>query len=171
MLGSEYVFVRGYGSDILEFPIIIATQNGTDIYVNDALTPIKTIDAGDYFIVPGSYYSGTATTRQGENLYVRTSKQVYAFQSTAGANSAANVDYNFVAPVNFLLDKVVDFIPSIEKVSNTTIQGGISIISAASTPDSSVVVLVNGVRQSLTGKRKSITGTGLWVTYFIDGLS
>lgn len=33
VLGSEYVFVRGYGSDILEFPIIIATQNGTDIFI------------------------------------------------------------------------------------------------------------------------------------------
>ena len=136
VLGNEYIFVRGYGSDSLEFGIIIATQNGTEIYVNDSLTPLATIDAGEYYLVPGSYYSGSGTTRKGENMFVRASKQVYAYQSTAGANNPANVDYNFIAPVNFLLDSEVDFIPSIQKVGpSSTIAGGVTIISAASTPD------------------------------------
>ena len=172
VLGNEYIFVRGYGSDSLEFGIIIATQNGTEIYVNDSLTPLATIDAGEYYLVPGSYYSGSGTTRKGENMFVRASKQVYAYQSTAGANNPANVDYNFIAPVNFLLDSEVDFIPSIQKVGpSSTIAGGVTIISAASTPDSDLEVRVNGNLQSLAGKRKSVNGTDLWVTYFLDGLN
>ena len=172
VLGNEYVFVRGYGADNLEFPIIIATQNDTEIYVNDAITPVTTIDAGEYYLVPGSNYSGSGIIREGENMYVRASKQIYAYQSTAGANYEANVDYNFIAPINFLLDKEVNFIPDIQKVGpNTNIQGGISIISAASTPDSDVQVFVNGVPQSLAGKRKAINGFDSWVTYFLDGLS
>ncbi len=171
VLGSDYVFVRGYGADNLEFAIIIATQNSTEIYVNDALNPLATIDAGEYYLVPGSFYSGTGTTRKGENMYVRTSKQAYAYQSTAGANNVANVDYNFIAPVNFLLDSEVDFIPDIQKVATRTINGGISIISAASTPDSEVQVFVNGTQQNLSGTRKTVSGNSQWVTYFIDGLS
>ena len=76
-LGSEYVFVRGYGSDDLEFPIIIATQNGTDIYINNSLTKAATIDAGEYYHVPGSNYSGGYDgngSKIGENLYQRTIK-------------------------------------------------------------------------------------------------
>ena len=179
VLGSEYVFVRGFGKDQSEYPIIIATQNGTEIYINDALTPAATIDAGEYYIVSGSNFSGTNETtnqtRKGENLYVRTSKQVYAYQSTAGSGSGSStnftIDYNFIAPVNFLLEKEVNFIPDIEKVANVTIAGGISIVSAAATPDAQVIVKVNGVTQSLAGKRKSVNGTSQWVTYFLDGLS
>ncbi|WP_367271521.1 IgGFc-binding protein, partial [Nonlabens sp.] len=171
VLGNEYVFVRGYGKDDLEFAIIIATQNGTELYVNDALTPITTIDAGEYYIVPGSYYSGSSTVRQGENMYVRASKQIYAYHSTAGANNGANVDYNFIAPVNFLLDKEVNFIPGVDQLATKTLSGGgVSIISAASTPDAELEVYENGVLQDLTGKRKVVSGSELWVTYFLDGL-
>ena len=170
VLGNEYVFVRGYGSDPMEFAVIIATQNDTEIYINDALTPATTIDAGEYYIVPGSHYSGTDTTRPGENMYVRTSKQAYAYHSTAGADNGANVDYNFVAPVNFLLDKEVDFIPGINELAgNKTISGGITIISAASTPDEELDVYVDGNLKSKP-PRKAVNGTDLWVTYFIDGL-
>ncbi|WP_300980461.1 Ig-like domain-containing protein, partial [Nonlabens sp.] len=173
VLGNEYVFVRGYGNDDLEFAIIIATQNSTEIYVNDALTPFRTIDAGEYCIVPGSYYSGTGTTRKGENMYVRASKQVYAYHSTAGADSGANVDYNVIAPVNFLLDKEVDFIPAVNFLSTTKISGGVSIISAASATDAELEVYKNGSRvleDNLPDLRKEVTGSELWVTYFLDGL-
>uniref|UniRef100_UPI00261DFCC7 IgGFc-binding protein n=1 Tax=Nonlabens sp. TaxID=1888209 RepID=UPI00261DFCC7 len=168
ILGNEYVFVRGYGDDDMEFAIIIATQNGTELYVNEALTPITTIDAGEYYIVPGSYYSGSS---KGENMYVRASKQVYAYHSTAGANSGANVDYNFIAPVNFLLDKEVNFIPGVNQLATKKLDGGgVSIISAASTPDEELEVYENGVLQDLTNKRKEVSGSKLWVTYFLDGL-
>jgi hypothetical protein len=185
VLGSEYVFVRGYGSNDFEFPIIIATQNGTEIYLNDALTPAATIDAGEYYHVSGSNYSGTGTTRPGENLYVRTSKQVYAYQTTAGANSAKNVDYNFIAPVNFLLEKSVDFIPKIQEVGNNvekstggttniTITGGISVISAATTHSSDLIVYSNGSQVSpstVAAARKTISGTSQWVSYFLENLT
>ncbi|WP_300980466.1 IgGFc-binding protein, partial [Nonlabens sp.] len=171
LLGNEYVFVRGYGSDDKEFAIIIATQNGTELYVNEALTPITTIDAGEYYIVPGSYYSGSSKVRPGENMYVRASKQVYAYHSTAGADNGANVDYNFIAPVNFLLDKEVNFIPAVDKLATTTIKGGVSIISAASATDSELEVYEDGSPQDLSGLRKEVSGSKLWVTYFLDGLT
>jgi gliding motility-associated-like protein len=175
VLGKEYVFVRGYGADNKEYPIIIATQNDTDIYVNGYDTPITTINNGDYYVIPGSYYSGTGTTRKGENMFVKASKEVYAFQALAGADNGANVDYNFIAPVNFLLNKEMDYIPYIDKADfSTTIVGGISIISDARTSESDLIVKVGTVpitTAALLSAKKSVTGTSLWNTYFLDGLA
>lgn len=42
-LGKQYIFVRGNGVDAVEFPVVIATQNGTNIYVNGGTTPIATV--------------------------------------------------------------------------------------------------------------------------------
>ena len=175
VLGKEYVFVRGYGADDKEYPIIIATQNDTDIYVNGSETKITTINNGDYYVIPGSYYSGTGTTRKGENMFVRASKEVYAFQALAGADSGANVDYNFIAPVNFLLNKEMDYIPYIDKADfSTTTVGGISIISDARTAESDLIVKVGNLTittAALLSAKKSVTGTSLWNTYFLDGLA
>ncbi|MDG1871886.1 MAG: IgGFc-binding protein, partial [Flavobacterium sp.] len=57
IVGRDYVFVRGNGTNETEFPIIIGTQNGTDIFVNGSTTPIATINDGEYFEIPGSNYS------------------------------------------------------------------------------------------------------------------
>jgi hypothetical protein len=56
-LGKDYIFVRGRGQNSTEFPIIIATQNNTQIFVNGSATPMATINEGDFFIVPGTNYS------------------------------------------------------------------------------------------------------------------
>uniref|UniRef100_UPI00404A5C55 Ig-like domain-containing protein n=1 Tax=Flavobacterium sp. TaxID=239 RepID=UPI00404A5C55 len=169
VLGKEYVFVRGYSNDNnVETAVILATQNNTQIFINDSNTPIGTIDNGEYYQVKGQYYSGLTAC---SIMFVRASKEVYAFQSLS-AQDTRQADLNFIAPVNFLLDKEVDYIPRIDEVSGTTtIQGGITIISSKSTPIDSIQVLVNSVRQSLTGKRKSVTGSDLWETYFLDGLT
>jgi hypothetical protein len=84
-LGKEYIFVRGRGVDGLEFPVIIATQNDTKIYVNGGTTPIATINNGDYYEIPSTYYSqhSTTTAVPGANMYVTTSKEAYAVQSLA----------------------------------------------------------------------------------------
>lgn len=71
IIGKDYVFVRGNGTDQTEFPIIIGTQNGTDIFVNGSSTPIATINNGEYFEIPGSNYS---SSNIGANMTVITSK-------------------------------------------------------------------------------------------------
>ena len=83
VLGREYVFVRAGGTDINETPIIIGTQNGTNIYVNGQAAPIATINTGEYFVIPGSNYS---TGSSGGSMYVTTSKESYAYQNIAGSS-------------------------------------------------------------------------------------
>ena len=169
VLGKEYVFVRGYSIDNnIETAVIVATQNDTQIYLNDSIAPVATINRGGYYQIKGEHYSGSTA---GSNLFVRASKEVYAFQSLSGQDTR-QADLNFIAPVNFLLNNEVDYIPRINEVAgSTTISGGITIISAASTPDAEVEVFVDEVKQSLSGKRTAVSGSSLWVTYFLDELS
>ncbi|WP_322500046.1 IgGFc-binding protein [Cellulophaga lytica] len=77
-LGKDYVFVRGNGSTngTTEFPLIIGTADNTNIYVNGGATPIATIDEGEYFEIPSSYYSSNSV---GANMFVQTSKDAYAY--------------------------------------------------------------------------------------------
>ncbi|MBU2945544.1 Ig-like domain-containing protein [Zobellia uliginosa] len=166
IIGREYVFIRGGGTDALEFPIIIGTASGTDIFVNGATTPIATINDGEYFLVPGSNYSGGTA---GNNMTVTTSKNVYAYQCLAGSNSGATIGMNFIAPVNCLLPDNVNNISTIEDLAGKTISGGLTILASNSTPDANIVVTADGVPVTLPA---AIPATGLpWKSFYIPGLT
>lgn len=175
-LGNEFVFVRGNGVNSMEFPVIIASQNDTKIFVNGSETPLATINSGDYYEIPSTYYSANSTTASnpGANMYVRTSKQVYALQSLAGASIVNTGDINFIAPLSCLMNSSVDFIPTITDAAGVTITGGITIIAAATIPDADIVVKygTNTVpTATLTAAKKTVAGTDNWKTYFIPNLS
>lgn len=166
-LGKDYVFIRGGGQDSTEFPIIIATQNNTQIFVNGSATPMATINEGDYFIVPGTNYSSSGP---GANMYVRTSKDAYAYQNLAGSNGVQTVGLNFVAPLNCLIPDTVDNIPDITDAAGTTLTGGITIIASATTPDANIVV-TDGSGIVTKPASLSISGNTDWKTFYISGLT
>ncbi|WP_324028156.1 Ig-like domain-containing protein [Maribacter sp. BPC-D8] len=166
IIGREYVFVRGGGTDALEFPVIIGTASGTDIFVNGSATPIATINEGEYFIVPGSNYSGSTA---GSNLTVVTSKNVYAYQCLAGSNSAATNGMNFIAPVNCLLPNNLNNISNIEDLAGKAISGGLTILASNTTPDANIIVTADNVSVTLPA---SIPATGLpWKSFYIPNLT
>ncbi|HEY8387798.1 MAG TPA: hypothetical protein VIK74_04300 [Parasegetibacter sp.] len=175
-LGKEYIFVRGRGIDVMEFPVIIATQNDTKIYVNGSNTPIATINAGDYYCIPSTYYSesSTSVSKPGANMYVRTSKEAYAVQSLAGDVNDATGDLNFIAPVNCLLASSVDNIPSITNIAGVTISGGITIIASSAIADEDITVQYGNSTvplDTLIAAKKTVAGTSEWKTYYLAGLS
>jgi len=180
-LGRDYVFVRGNGKDAAEYPIIVATQNGTKIYVNGSATEIATINNGEYFVVPGTNYSQSSATGSvpGANMYVRTSKEAYAFQAVAGDNSTATVDLNFIAPVNCLLSSKVDYISNITEVGTSdygvsTLTGGITLIASSLITEDDINVIANGVRVStntLVAAKRNVAGIPDYKTYYLSGLS
>ena len=73
-LGKEYVFIRGNGNanGWTEFPLIIATENNTQIFINGSATAAATINEGDFFEVPSSNFSSNTV---GANMYIETSKE------------------------------------------------------------------------------------------------
>ncbi|WP_343328724.1 IgGFc-binding protein [Polaribacter staleyi] len=132
-LGKDYVFVRGNGGASNEFVIIIGTQANTEIYVNNETTPFATIGIGEYAEIPSSKYSGTTS---GKNMFVSSTKDVYAYQVLSGSSSIVTVSLNFVAPVNCLLPDTMDHISNIEDISGITASGGLFIIASTSTDKS-----------------------------------
>lgn len=168
-LGKEYVFIRGNGNSNgwTEFPLIIATANNTEIFVNGSATPIATINDGDYFEVPSSNYSSNSA---GANMHVRTSKDAYAYQCIGGSNAAYTQGLNFVAPVSCLLPDTVDNIPNITDGAGVTMSGGVTIIAATTTPDSNITV-TDGSGPVTLPSSSSVAGTSDWKTFFIPNLT
>ncbi|SNQ44585.1 DUF11 domain-containing protein [Cellulophaga lytica] len=166
-IGKEYVFIRGNGNNETEKPIIIGTQNSTDIFVNGSATPIATINNGDYFEIPDSYYSSNAA---GGNMFVTTSKDAYAYQSLAGGTSIVTVGLNFVAPVNCLLPDSLDNIPDIKDAAGITMNGGVTIIASTSTPDGNITVTDGNGNVTLPAAT-TVTGSADWKTFYVPNLT
>lgn len=166
-LGKEYILIRGGGVNSTEFGLVIATQNNTAVYVNGATTATTTLNTGEYFIVPGSNYS---SGNPGANMYIRTSKDAYMYQSMAGSTGQQTNGINFVAPTNCLLPDHVDNIPNIRDAAGTTLTGGITVIASTSTPDANIVVTDgNGIITKPASL--SVTGNADWKTFYIPGLT
>ncbi len=168
-LGKEYVFVRGNGNTNgwTEFPLIIATENNTQIFVNGSGTPIATINEGDFFEIPSSNYSANTV---GSNMYVETSKDVYAYQCVGGSTAAYTQGLNFVAPVNCLLPDTMDNIPSITDAAGVTITGGVTIIAATTTPDANIIVTDGSGIVTLPAS-SAVAGTPDWKTFYLPNLT
>jgi len=169
VIGREYVFVRGNGTNETEFPIIIGTQNGTDIFVNGSATPIATINNGDYFIIPGINYSNFSA---GGNMFVTTSKDAYAYQCLAGSTGIQTIGLNFIAPVNCLLPDNLNNIPNIRNVDGLNFNGGITIIASTTTPDSNINVTDgNGSVNGSTLTSNPVNGSADWKSFYVPNLT
>ncbi|AZQ57751.1 DUF11 domain-containing protein [Maribacter sp. MJ134] len=168
-LGKEYVFIRGNGNanGWTEFPLIIATENNTQIFVNGSPTAIATINEGDFFEIPSSNYSANSV---GSNMYVETSKDVYAYQCMGGSTAAYTQGLNFVAPVSCLLPDTMDNIPNITDAAGITISGGVTIIAATTTPDNNINV-TDGNGAVTLPPSSTVTGTSDWKTFYVPSLT
>ncbi|MBC7000693.1 DUF11 domain-containing protein [Cytophaga sp. FL35] len=168
-IGKEYVFIRGNGNSNgwTEFPLIIGTQNNTEIFVNGSATPIATINNGDYFEIPSSHYSSNSV---GANMFVTTSKDAYAYQCIGGDDKPYTQGLNFVAPVNCLLPDTMDNIPDIRNVAGVTITGGVTIVASTSTPDGNITV-TDGNGPVTLPSSSGVAGTPLWKTFYVPNLT
>ncbi|WP_438966212.1 IgGFc-binding protein [Flavobacterium sp.] len=163
-VGTEYIVVKGDGISTTELPIVIGTENNTQIFVNGIPTPIATINAGDYYIVPFSYYQGT----NNQNMYIESSKPVYLYQVLAGAAATHTTGLNFIPPLSCSYPKVVDLIPSINFLGslNVNLDGGANLVILAVVGS---VISINGT--ITTAVPQTVLGNANWVTYRIPNVS
>jgi len=119
---TKYIFVRGLGLDITERPLIVAHEDNTEIFINEVNT--TTLNAGQYLAINGSLYGADG------NMYVRTTKPAFAFQSVGGANQP-NQEMFFVPPLNCSTPNTVDNIPLIEQIGSRsfTTYSGLNIVT------------------------------------------
>ncbi|MBW1297073.1 DUF7507 domain-containing protein, partial [Aquimarina litoralis] len=165
VLGREYIFIRGNGVNDVETPIIIGTQNGTDISVGGVYQ--ATINTGEYYVINGSNYSPASV---GGNMYVETSKETYAYQHLSGSSSVFTGGLNFIAPVNCLLPDNLSNISDIRDVDGLNFNGGITIVAASITPNANIIVTDDTGTIALANEQ-AVIGTSDWKTFYIPNLT
>ena len=126
-IGNEYVFVRGSGSDGWENILIVANQDNTDVFIDGGATPIASLaSAGDYHLIEGASFSNSGSNK---TLYVRTSKNVYAWQGIGGIGSEANQGMFFVPPLSCQSQGEVNNIPLIENIGTAYFPGYVTVVT------------------------------------------
>ena len=159
-VGSEYIIVRGNGSVNSEFPMVIATEDNTEVFVNGNPTPIFTLNAGEYDLIPNSNYIAGSSP----SMYVTSSKPVYMYQILAGDVSDATSGLNFIPPLSCFFQKSVDLIPDVDVVGGTQYQSVLFIITTAGS-----TITING--NTTTAIPQIAEGNPNWVTYKVPNIS
>lgn len=159
-IGDEYIFIEGNGLSNMELPLIVANEDNTEIFINGSATPAATINAGDYFLVDNSFYQGT----NNRNIYVKTSKNVYAYQLLGGGNDTATAGLNFIPPLSCFFQNSVN-IPSVNRIGGTSYTADLMVLTYAS-----ATLTLNGATIPNT-QSQAVLGNTDWVTYRISNVS
>uniref|UniRef100_UPI004049C7CA IgGFc-binding protein n=1 Tax=Flavobacterium sp. TaxID=239 RepID=UPI004049C7CA len=159
-IGNEYIFIEGNGLSSMELPLIIAHENDTEIYVNGSITPVTTINAGEYYLIDNSYYQGVSN----RNIYVKTSKNVYAYQFLGGDVNTATAGLNFIPPLSCFFQNSVN-IPSVNRIGGTIYTTDLMILTYAS-----ATLTLNGGTVP-NSQSQAVLGNTEWVTYRVANVS
>jgi len=155
--GKEYVFLKGLGTDELERVLLIAHYDNTDVFLNGSTVPYKTLKSGEYLAIDGSQFINGS-------LYVKTSANVFAYQSIGGTTHPANQNLFFVPPINCATPNTVDNIPQIQSIGNNTFNGYLNIVT-----ETGATVLLNN--NPISASPFPIQGTADFVRYTVSDLS
>jgi len=178
-LGSEFALVKGNGNvgANMEGAIVVATEDNTQIYVNNEIPPVATINTGQYYVVPDSKYQLQGSGHY--NLYMKTSKNAYVYQILAGdsgsGNETATGGFNFIPALNCYLPKQINELGFINENfvhSNNNPSGILNIPTKLNLiTERGAVVTVNGNFPPASTGPFNMTGTNNWVTYGIPNVT
>lgn len=156
-IGNEYIFIKGQGSIETEKVLIVADEPNTEVYVNGNTIPFQTIQAGEFATLNGNNFSNG-------NLFIKTTKKVFAYQSIGGTTSSANQNLFFVPPLNCSTPKIVDNIPKINEIGFTNYSGVVNIVT-----ETGASVLIN--ENTIGVAPIPINGKPDFVNYSVTGLT
>ena len=165
---TKYIFVRGFGLDITERPLLVAHEDNTEVFINEVSTTI--LNAGQYLAIDGSLYGSNG------NMYVRTTKPVFAYQSVGGSGQA-NQEMFFVPPLNCSTPNIVNNIPVIEQIGSLsfTTNSGLNIVTETG---ATLQIGIDGTNYPITSLPSNVTVTlknvsanSAFEVYSITGLS
>ncbi|MEC5157938.1 gliding motility-associated C-terminal domain-containing protein [Chryseobacterium sp. MP_3.2] len=182
-LGQEFVLMKGNGNQTLnmEKGLILATENNTEIYINDGTAPVVTLNAGQYYLTTNTAYIGQGAGHF--NMFIRATKNVYVYQLLAGANSSTGTEeatggFNYIPPLNCYLPKKIDEIGRIDENEYTsngvsyslTVPTKLNIITERGAV---VNVVRNGIPLPLNVNNGpfDVLGNTNWVTYNVSNIT
>ncbi|MEL1241929.1 T9SS type B sorting domain-containing protein [Flavobacterium flavipallidum] len=155
--GKEYIFTKGNGTNETERIILVAHNPQTEVYLNGNASP-------SYILQPGEYAAIDGTNFINNNLYVKTNKNVFAYQCIGETNRPANQNLFFVPPLNCSTPNTVDNIPHIESIGDISYSGGMNIIT-----ERDAVVTINN--SPINSTPFDITGNTNYVRYSLNNLT
>lgn len=174
-LGNTFALVKGNGNigSNMEGALVIATENNTQVFVNNELIPIATLNTGQYFVIPDTKFILQGNSHY--NLYIVTSKNAYVYQMLAGAsttgNEVATGGFNFIPALNCYLPKQIDELGFINENfvhSNNNPAGILTIPTKLNLiTERGAAVTINGAPPPAGTGPFDMTGTTNWVTYGI----
>jgi gliding motility-associated-like protein len=132
-VGSEYIFVKGGGTNDWENVLIVAHEDNTNMLINGITLP-TILSSGEYYLIEGDRFDTNG------NLYIETNKKVFAYQGIGATDSEANQGLFFVPPLSCENRGQVDNIPLIDKIGTTTLTGGITVVT-----NKGATIEINGV--------------------------
>ena len=159
-IGTDYIFIEGNGISTMENPLIVAHENNTDIFVNGSTAPVITLNAGQYYLVPNSYYQGTNNS----NIYVRASKPVFAYQLLGGGSDTATSGLNFIPPLSCFFQNSVN-LPNVNQIGTNTYTTDLMMLTY-----SNATISINGVAVP-TSQAQTVLGNTDWVSYRVANQS
>jgi gliding motility-associated-like protein len=169
-LGKEFVIVKGFGNIAAktEDVLLVATEDNTEIYVNNNPAPVATINEGQHYRVNEPNNVNYIDQGSGHyNMYVRTTKNAYVYQLLAGtATSSATIGFNYIPPLNCLLPRKIDEIGMIEWLPQAANNIKLNILT-----EKGAAVTVNGVTPTAAQGPYDVTGTTDWVSYSLTGVT
>ena len=162
-VGEKYIFIEGNGTPLMEIPLIVGTENGTTIKINGVPIPGVIINAGGangFYQIPNSYYLGTTH----KNMYVETSKPVYAYQSLGGGTGSQTMGLNFIPPLSCFFQKSVN-IPKVNEIGATSYISDLMVLTSVGAS-----LTINGNLIPAT-QAQLVQGNTDWSTYRIPNVS
>ena len=177
-LGSQFALVKGNGriGSNMEGALVIATQNNTQVFVNNEVLPVATLNIGQYFVIPDTKYQLQGTNHY--NLYIRTTQNAYVYQMLAGDNvgttELATGGFNFIPALTCYLPRQIDEIGLINENfvhTNANPSGILNIPTKLNLiTERGATVTVNGATPPAGTGPFDMTGISNWVTYGIPNI-
>ncbi len=177
-LGQEFIIVKGNGTigRNTEGALIVATENNTQVFVNDETISLATLNEGQFFVIPDTKYKLQNGTHY--NMAIRTSKNAYVYQLLAGDNGSSEVatgGFNFIPPLNCYLPRKIDELGLINEnylVSNNNPSGILNIPTRLNMiTQKGAAVMVNGSAPAAGTGPFDVTGNVNWVSYSIPNVT
>jgi hypothetical protein len=159
-IGTEYIFVKGDGSDGWENVLIVAHEDNTEISINGNGVS-STINKGEYRLIEGNQFTNS-------NLFIETSKPTFAYQGIGANNSEANQGLFFVPPLSCENRGKVDNIPNIETIGNVNFTGGITIVT---NKDATININSEPITNFSSSGPFDVDGNPNYVTYKVINLT